>query len=119
MVSEERRKICDLSSVHQRYDFWIFLEECNSLNRNGYEVNLHPAEGNGNEEKDGVNIYDLGLPKKRFKRISFYLGNLIKKAILFDVAIYHSQTGKYGLQKKHFSLPNHIVPSEKKRDGLS
>ena len=56
-----------------------------------------------NVMKNGLSNYlRLGLPKNRFKRIRFFLGKLLKKAILFQAAIYHSQTGKYGLQKETF-----------------
>lgn len=63
-------KICHISSVHPRYDIRIFIKECISLS-NYYMVDLIIADGLGDEYKNGVNIYDVGIDKRRLSRIVF------------------------------------------------
>jgi hypothetical protein len=52
-------KITHLTSVHLRYDIRIFLKMCTSLAVNNYQVSLVVADGKGDEEKNGVAIYDV------------------------------------------------------------
>ena len=66
------KKVCYLTTVHHRYDTRIFFKECVSLAINNYHVSLIVADGKGNELKDGINIYDVGLPKSRLKRMLFF-----------------------------------------------
>ena len=53
-------KVCHLTSAHNRYDTRIFLKECSSLAKNGYEVSLIVADNLGDESKSGVKILDVG-----------------------------------------------------------
>lgn len=62
-------KIVHLTSVHSRYDVRIFQKECRTLAQAGYEVCLVVADGKGDETKDGIKIYDVGLPGSRIKRM--------------------------------------------------
>jgi len=55
----------------------------------GYEVSLVVADGLGDEEKDGIKIYDVGKPKNRIERILNTTKEVRKKAIVLDAAIYH------------------------------
>ena len=82
-------KVTHLSSAHQRYDIRIFLKECTSLANSGYIVSLVVADGEGDEEKNGVNIYDVGPSKGRIDRIFRAPGRVLKKAIDLDSDIYH------------------------------
>ena len=83
------KKVCHLTTVHQRYDTRIFIKECATLVRNNYHVSLIVADGKGDEVKEGVNIYDVGLPKSRLKRVLFFPKKILKKAIRLDADIYH------------------------------
>jgi len=64
-------RICHITSVHKRYDTRIFLKECKSLKNNGFNVNLIVADGKGDEIVQGINIFDVGKPPNRFKRMFF------------------------------------------------
>lgn len=84
-----KKKIAHLSSVHARHDIRILLKECSSLVRAGYDVSLVVADGKGNEVKNGVNIYDVGLIESRISRILNTTTNIYKKAIELDADVYH------------------------------
>lgn len=82
-------RICHLTSVHQRYDIRIFIKECTSLASNGYEVFLIVADGKGNEQKNGVNIIDVGAPKGRLDRMFQITNKIYEKAIHLNCDLYH------------------------------
>lgn len=64
------RKIIHLTTVHGRYDIRIFHKQCRSLAAHGFDVTLVVQDGKGNENRDGLNILDLGLPPSgRVRRI--------------------------------------------------
>lgn len=81
--------ICHLTSVHERYDTRIFLKECRSINNSGYSVSLVVADGKGDENKDGVSIYDVGRPKGRLDRIRKAPGWVFRRAVELDADLYH------------------------------
>ncbi|MDE9517142.1 glycosyltransferase family 4 protein [Xenorhabdus bovienii] len=83
------RKVVHLTSVHPRYDGRIFLKECNSLKKNGYDISLVVADGKGNEQKDGIKIYDVGIPKNRLNRIFDTTQKVYKKSLELEADIYH------------------------------
>lgn len=81
-------KVAHLTSVHPRYDARIFLKMCCSLAKK-YSVYLLVADGLGNENKNSVNILDVGSSKNRIDRF-FITSNLIfQKAKNLDADIYH------------------------------
>ncbi|MEJ5273830.1 MAG: glycosyltransferase family 4 protein [Spirochaetota bacterium] len=82
-------KITHLTSAHTRYDVRIFLKECKSLYNNGYEVSLIVADGKGDENKDGIKIYDVGKPKNRIERILKFTKKIYNKAIEINTKVYH------------------------------
>tara|TARA_R110000796_G_scaffold77799_6_gene173838 strand:- start:14312 stop:15340 length:1029 start_codon:yes stop_codon:yes gene_type:complete len=55
----------------------------------GHDVSLVVADGLGDEEKDGVKIYDIGKPKNRIVRILHSTKKVNKKAIDVNSSIYH------------------------------
>ncbi len=83
------KKIAHLTSVHARHDIRILLKECSSLVRAGYDVSLVVADGLGDEVKNGVKIYDVGLAISRLSRILHTTKNIYQKAIEIDASIYH------------------------------
>lgn len=82
-------KICHLTSVHSRSDPRIFLKECGSLAKAGYEVSLVVADGKGNEVRDGVAIHDVGLSSSRVDRIRNVTRRVFKESIAVNAAVYH------------------------------
>jgi glycosyltransferase involved in cell wall biosynthesis len=81
--------VAHLTSVHPRSDTRIFLKECTSLADHSHSVFLVVADGKGNEEKNGVAIYDVGASKGRLDRIRNAPGRVLAKALELDAEVYH------------------------------
>ena len=62
-------KVAHLTSVNPRYDTRFFLRMCSSLVKQNFSIYLVVAEGRGNENKNHVNIKDVGSSKSRMQRI--------------------------------------------------
>ncbi|WP_370679872.1 glycosyltransferase family 4 protein [Comamonas sp. GB3 AK4-5] len=84
-----KTRIVHLTSAHSRADTRIFLKECISLAKHGYEVNLIVADGKGDEIKNNVAIYDVGASKGRINRICQAPGRVLVKALELDADLYH------------------------------
>lgn len=82
-------RIVHLTSVHPRYDTRIFLKECTSLAKAGYETHLIVADGKGDEEKNAVSIHDVGASKGRLDRIRNAPRLVLQKALSLDADLYH------------------------------
>jgi len=83
-------KICHLTSVHPRYDTRIFIKECISLARAGYDVILIVADSKGDEEKEGIKIVDVGLgPFGQAGRMTRTVMFVYKQALNVKADIYH------------------------------
>lgn len=82
-------KVCHLTTVHSRHDIRIFLKQCRSLAVAGYSVSLVVADGNGDENKEGVNILDVGSPTGRVDRIRNTTRRVFERAKSQDALIYH------------------------------
>jgi glycosyltransferase involved in cell wall biosynthesis len=82
-------KTIHLTSVHPRTDTRIFLKECTSLAIHGHSVALIVADGKGDENKNGVAIYDVGASRGRVERIRTAPGRVFRKALELDADVYH------------------------------
>lgn len=82
-------KIAHLTSAHARYDTRIFLKQCTSLAAHGYSTSLIVADGQGNEQKNKIVIYDVGASNSRLDRIRNAPKRVFKKAVELDADIYH------------------------------
>lgn len=85
------KKVVHMSSAHPRSDTRIFLKQCSSLSKAGYDVTLIVADGKGDEVKNNIRIIDVASDgdQSKLKRI-FKLPCLVYKAALkADCDVYH------------------------------
>jgi len=83
-------KVCHLTSVHPRHDIRIFLKECCSLVKAGYDTILIVADGRGDEKIRGTNIIDIGARGNgRIGRMTKSVYGIYRKALEVDAEIYH------------------------------
>ncbi|PNW37195.1 UNVERIFIED_CONTAM: glycosyl transferase, partial [Euhalothece sp. KZN 001] len=85
----KNKRVAHLTSVHPRYDTRIFLKECRSLVHARYEVTLIVADDKGDEVKNGVSIFDVGLSEGRLKRITETTKLVFEKSKILNADIYH------------------------------
>ncbi|HOF54848.1 MAG TPA: glycosyltransferase family 4 protein [Prolixibacteraceae bacterium] len=82
-------KIAHLTSVHQRFDTRIFLKQCKSLSRKGWDVSLVVADGKNDEKRDSIDIYDVGIGGNRIERFVLTTTKIFAKALELNAEIYH------------------------------
>lgn len=82
-------KVIHLTSVHSRYDTRIFLKECSSLAKIGFDINLIVADDLEDEVKHSVNIISVGSPTDRLDRMKNSTKKIYDKALTLDADIYH------------------------------
>jgi len=89
-MKPSKNKVVHLTSAHGRYDTRIFLKMCSSLAAYGYDMSLVVADGEGDEVKNGVMIFDVGAkPHGRLSRMTKTVNDVLEKAIRLDGDIYH------------------------------
>ncbi|NLX90387.1 MAG: glycosyltransferase family 4 protein [Firmicutes bacterium] len=83
------KKICHITSVHRRYDVRIFIKQCQSLAKNGYDVTLLVNDEKNDETLEGVKIISTKYkPKNRIDRFIYSSKKMFNKAIEIDADIY-------------------------------
>lgn len=82
-------RVVHLTSAHPRDDIRIFLKQCRSLAAAGYDVSLVVADGQGDDERDGVAILDVGKSGGRVGRMLGATRRVLKRALALDADIYH------------------------------
>ena len=84
------KKVCHITSVHQRYDIRIFEKECKSLAKSGFDVSLVVNDDLPDEVVDKIKIYSTNFkPKNRLDRMLNSNKKILKKALEVDADIYH------------------------------
>ena len=81
--------ITHLTSSHPRYDTRIFLKECVSIAKAGYDITLIVADGKGDELIDGVEILDVGKENSRKAQLLNSPKKVFQKALEIDADVYH------------------------------
>ena len=81
-------KICHVTHLHPSTDTRIFIRECISLAKAGYDTYL-VAPGDSREDR-GVHVIGCGeSPKTRWGRFLSYRWKVCRKALEVDAEIYH------------------------------
>lgn len=84
------KKVCHITSVHERYDIRIFEKECKSLVNHGFDVTLVVNDNLGNEVVHGIQILATNFkPKNRLQRMFGSYSKIFKLAKKVDADIYH------------------------------
>ena len=86
--SDNKNKICIITSVHPPFDTRIFHKEAKSLTKADYNVTLI-AQYEKDEVVDGIRILSLPTPQNRFERMTKTVWQLYQKAREVDADIYH------------------------------
>lgn len=95
-------RVCHFTSAHNQLDDRIYLKECVSLKKNGYEVYI-VARGES-QVINGITIVGCGEPKNRRERMGTFARRVYKEALSLDCDIYHFHDPEllpYGVKLVH------------------
>ncbi|RST74187.1 glycosyltransferase [Siminovitchia acidinfaciens] len=82
-------RVCHLTSVHSHTDTRIFIKECQSLARAGYEVHL-VAPGAPSAVLEEVHVHGIEKEESsRLKRMAKAMDKVYKKGLEIDADVYH------------------------------
>lgn len=117
--------VCHVISGYFRNDARVFLRQCKSLDRHGFDVSILTNDGQPDEVLDGVRVVDCGKPWPRWKALLFAKRQFLPKALELDADTYqlHSpellplglallRAGKRVVYDAHEDMPRHILEKE-------
>jgi glycosyltransferase involved in cell wall biosynthesis len=82
-------RVVHLTTTHARDEVRIFHKECKSVVKVGYDVHLIVADGQGNDEVNGIKRYSVGLTRGRFQRVFIQPWKIYLLARKLRASIYH------------------------------
>lgn len=117
------KKVCHITTVHKQRDTRIFIKECCSLAKHGYDTTLLVLNGK-NERIGGVEIISVDVPlRNRTTRIFKAADRVLEKAVSLRADLYHfhdpellrialklkKKTGARIVYDSHEDLPKQIL----------
>lgn len=117
--------VCHVISGYFRNDARVFLRQCKSLHRHGFDVSILTNDGDLDEMLEGIRIVSCGEPWSRAKTLLRAKRQFLCKALEIDADIYqlHSpellplglalkKAGKRVVYDAHEDMPRHILEKE-------
>jgi glycosyltransferase involved in cell wall biosynthesis len=84
----ETRNVCVLTSVHSPFDVRVFHKEAQSLAKKGYSVTIVAPHAK-DEQRDGIEIKAVPVPRSRPERMSLTLWRLFRSALNTKASVFH------------------------------
>ncbi|HYD48813.1 MAG TPA: glycosyltransferase, partial [Terriglobales bacterium] len=118
-------RVCHVISGYFRNDARVFLRQCKSLHRHGFDVSILTNDGEADEMLEGIQVVSCGEPWSRAKTLLMAKRQFLGKALEIDADIYqlHSpellplgvalkKAGKRVVYDAHEDMPRHILEKE-------
>ena len=87
--TNEKLKVCHLTSAHDYNDERIYLKECSALVDSGYKTHL-VAPAAPNEVSQGIHLHSVPkVEESRLLRMTRTVWNVYEKALVINADIYH------------------------------
>ncbi len=118
-------RVCHVISGYFRTDARVFVRQCKSLHKHGFDVSILTNDGMPDEVIDGIAVHACRVSWPRWKTLLFARWQFLAKAIEIDADIYqiHSpellgtglalkRRGKRVVYDAHEDMPRHILEKE-------